>query len=92
MIVAFGLAILLSIISIFKNRKREYGKQAAFAMLMFAIINCLTLLSSGEDGMGNIIYMGLFEVSFDTRDAMYNGSIVIALIGLISYLMSDIRR
>lgn len=92
MLLVFAIAIIFIIIAITKSKSYEYVKQSSFAVLILMILNCFMMVHIGDDGQGHATYLGFFAVSYDSLGMMYNGSIIVALISLVTYLLSDSPR
>jgi len=83
-------------IAIARNKNDEYIKQSAFTVIIIAALNCIALAyrASFFSGGGNskTLYLGVIKLTHNQMNMLFDISLVVALIGLITYLYSDTER
>lgn len=85
----FLVSLIFISIAVVRNKNYEYLKQSSFAVLILSILLCLAL--SRFDN-GTILNVGFWEFGYERINLIFNLSIILALLSLITFLFADADR
>ena len=87
------LLILFIVIGIVKNKDKNYAKQVGVSLMLLGTLNALALYNVDNLSGGELVqYLDVFFINPERMDTYGSLSIGVALIGLIIYLFSEIKR
>ncbi|MFS0821948.1 hypothetical protein [Bacillus sp. 1P02SD] len=87
------LFILFIVIGIVKNKDKNYAKQVGVSLMLLGTLNAIALYNVDSFSIDDPVqYLDIFFISPERIDTYGNLSIGVALIGLIIYLFSEIKR
>ncbi|MEH7383564.1 hypothetical protein V7138_24105 [Bacillus sp. JJ1533] len=85
--------LLFIVIGIIKNKQRNYTKQAGVSLMLLGTLNAIGLYNINNfSGGESIQFLDVFFINPERVEFYGNGSMGVALIGLIIYLFSEIKR
>ncbi|WP_010676606.1 hypothetical protein [Bacillus timonensis] len=85
--------LLFIVIGICKNKHKNYAKQAGVSLMLLGTLNALALHNNNYySGGDSVQYLDVFFINPERVELYGNLSIGVALIGLIIYLFSEIKR
>lgn len=93
-ILLVAIILLFIVIGIFKNKENQYVKQAGVALMLLATLNALALFNIDifSHGGDPIPYLDLFLLQPERVELYGKLSIGAAMVGLLMYLYSDVKR